>query len=140
MQYVKGILAGCALLVLFMIAWAAFTLIHAVREVRQEVAELKASTQEMGAKIAEASQAIGNNIAEAKGHMSATVSAAKDEIRAQTSQAREFITHQTKQAQDSLHRQEERLKKWNTYLCETSRGNWYTPPWCKEVEGIPSDS
>jgi gas vesicle protein len=139
-HYVKGILAGCALLVIFVMAWAAFTLIHAVREVKQEVAEVKAYTQEMGTKIAEASQAIGNNITEAKGQISATVSAAKDEIREQTSQAREFISQQTKQVKESLRRHDEHLKTWNHHLCDKSRGNWYAPPWCKELESILSDS
>jgi hypothetical protein len=140
MRYVKGILAGCAFLAIFVTAWATFTFMHAVREVKQEVAEVKAYTREMGAIIAEASRAMGNNIAEAKGQIRATVAAVQDEIHKQTSQVRGFIGQKTKQAQESLHRQDERLKKWNTHLCATSRGDWYAPPWCKEMEGMPSNS
>jgi hypothetical protein len=140
MEYVKGILAGCALLFIVVMVWAAFTLVHAVREVQQEVAEVKASTRELGAKIAEASRAMSRTMAEAKAQMGTKVAEAKEDIREQTARAREFMSHQIEQAQESLHRQEERLKTWTTHLCEQARGNWYAPPWCKELEDMPADS
>jgi seryl-tRNA synthetase len=140
MRYVKGILAGCALLFIVVMVWAAVTLVRAVREVQQEVAEIKASTRELGAKIAEASQAMNRSIATAKAQLGTKVAEAKAEIREQTAQAREFMSHQTTQAQASLHRQAERLQQWTTYLCEQARGHWYAPPWCKELEDMPADS
>ena len=140
MRYVKGFLTGCALLFLVVLVWAAFTLVHAVREVQQEVAEVKASTREMGVKIAEASHAMSHNIAEAKAQMGTKVAEAKEDLREQAAQAREVMSHQLEQAQESLRRQEERLKTWTAHLCEQARGNWYAPPWCKELEAMPADS